>query len=798
MLWLVYLAVAITVVVAVGIGLRATRLPVPFVAIGQAFALLCLAVAVFSRSGLFVILPGPAAMHDLATLLQQSMDEIQTGVPPVAASPGMRCLIVLTVGLVAIVVDTLAVGASAPAASGLVLLCVFAVPASLSDAMLPWWSFVLGAGAFALLLAVDGQHRHDAWRGRSRTGSSSGSGPTATTVASLALVVALIAGATLTFVGTVGRLPGGGNSGGGAGGIGLKPMTSLRGLLNQGTPQEVFRVKGLPDATYLRAVTLRTYAANEGWKSDSAMDPGVSASGPLPPQAGDDGAGKTTRIEIEPVGWTDNWLPIYGEPRKLDNVDDSWRYDKTTGVVYSQRRSKPGSYVEQAVLGQPTSDSLRAAGGDAQVDRSYTEISGVDPRVSKLAADLTQNAGSTFDKVAAINRFFNGQGSAFKYSTQTKGDLTSDALYDFVFNGKTGFCEQYASAMAVMLRTLGIPTRVAIGFTGGFQSGDSRTITTQDAHAWVEVFFAGYGWMTFDPTPLSDGRGVTPPYMLANTGPNNTQGNLPDGSKTQTSSQVIVPSSVAPTTTTTSTVQAAGTRGGGSQPWIPWTAGVLLVIGALAALVAWLSRRPTPEDGAALPAGRSSPDDGDDDPGSPRPRGPGGVPGWVRRLGPAAVPVAVVSWGLAAMFAVALVSWWLAVLALLLGVAATPSAIRRLRRRRRLRAVAALGSDAAGAAWQELLAESLDRGTTIPASDTVRAAARRLAREHSLDEQGRDGLRAVIGAIELSWYGRSGVDPALPKAVDEVRRSLGRNAPLALRAKVLPRSVLHAEERRDS
>src|SRR6201999_680798 len=86
-------------------------------------------------------------------------------------------------------------------------------------------------------------------------------------------------------------------------------------------------------------------------------------------------------------------------------------------------------------------------------------------------------------------------------------------LVNFLIYNKTGFCEQYSSAMGVMLRVLGIPTRVAIGFTDGYAADGHQTITTQDAHAWDEVYFPGYGWVTFDPTPLSDGRTQVPGFV---------------------------------------------------------------------------------------------------------------------------------------------------------------------------------------------------------------------------------------------------------------------------------------------
>ncbi|MGH2719586.1 MAG: DUF4129 domain-containing transglutaminase family protein, partial [Actinomycetota bacterium] len=96
---------------------------------------------------------------------------------------------------------------------------------------------------------------------------------------------------------------------------------------------------------------------------------------------------------------------------------------------------------------------------------------------------------------------------------------SSDYLYTFLTQTRRGYCEQFAGAMAVMLRTLGIPARVAVGFLPGNATATtaagmtSYTVTGDDAHAWPEAYFAGIGWVRFEPTPR---QGVdTPPYALA-------------------------------------------------------------------------------------------------------------------------------------------------------------------------------------------------------------------------------------------------------------------------------------------
>ncbi len=543
-------------------------------------------------------------------------------------------------------------------------------------------------------------------------------------------------------------------------------MTELRGMLNQGETRELFHVRGLPESAYLRAMTLQQYDPNNGeWTVGGALSEGSPAQGDLPPQPGDPGGGETTRVDIDPVGWNDVWLPTYGRPRKITNTDGTWRWDSARGMVYSPRKHKADPYTLETVLTAPSADDLRRANGSADdVDQVYFKVDGIDPSIAQLARQITKGSTTKFDQATALYKYFTDGTQGFKYSTKTEGDTNADALVDFVFNGKTGYCQQYSAAMAVMARTIGLPTRVALGFTSGYKTDDYKTITSLDAHAWVEIYFAGVGWTVFDPTPLTDGRGVVPAY-ISGTGTDG-QAQLPDEGDTTTTT--------APTETTTSSSSSAELNAQALADTTPvevtprWHWITLVVASALAALLTALLL--LMQNGTAFLA-----------PLSKQP--------WAR---PAVAAAAAVCWAFTIVLAIALFSWWLAVPLFLLGLAAAPYGIRAVRRRNRLHSIAGLGSQAANAAWEELIAESVDRGTRIPPTETVRVAARRMARAHNLDEQGRDGLRSVVGAIERSWYsGHPEADPQLPRAVDDVRRSLNRNAPLALRAKVLPRSVLH-------
>lgn len=764
-IWIGHVAIAIIVVTGGGIALRAMRFPILLIGIAQLFALTCLVVALFTTEGILGFLPGPKAIDQIGEVLRGAITVIQTGVPPVEPTTPILCLVVIAIGLVAVLVDALAVAAATPAASGLVLLCVYAVPASLADDMLPWWSFVLGAGSYALLLYVDGQHRHQVWRGRSTKASGSSVGAPVALVGA-AMVLALALGGTFTFIGTVGQLPGNTGPGSNGSGFQLQGFTELRGMLQKKGNQEMFRVRGqIEDHRYLRATTLKSYLPNSGWVGQPAMPAGTPLTGDLPLEPGRSGSGPESKIVIEPVKSIDFWAPVIGSPRRIEGINGDGHFDEASGSVYAHRARTFPTYTEYADLSQPTYEQLRGSpSASGEVRQDYLDLPQLNPRITQLARELTAGRGNQWDKVMALKDYFSPS-HGFAYRTETAEKSDEDALVDFLFNGKVGFCEQYASAMAVLARAVGIPARVALGFTSGFQMADYRSVTTQDAHAWVEVFFPQFGWITVDPTPLADGRAYTPPYMNPQT---SAQPNKPDGSSSsaQSSTADDNPTKADKDRADLGSDQQAGGEAAAYQPWVVWTTAGIGGTALILTLPLLLVIR--------------------------RPRGKPWPP-WLAM-------VAALLWAVAIVMAVGIwVSWWLAVPVGLVALALMPAFARIFRRRDRLHAVASRSMTAAEAAWQELLAESWDRGATIPDTDTVRMTARRLVREHSLDDQGRDGLRTVVGVLERTWYGGQGdVDPALPGAVEQVRSSMRRNAPMALRAKLMPRSVLRPRKRRRS
>jgi len=169
-------------------------------------------------------------------------------------------------------------------------------------------------------------------------------------------------------------------------------------------------------------------------------------------------------------------------------------------------------------LRPPSPVALRRAPREDRRWPEYLQLPPLDPAVPALARRLVAGAPSRYDTVAAVVRYLR---SAFRYTRQLPDRPADATLEAFLFRRRAGHCEYFSTALAVLLRSVGVPARNVNGFLGGQWNplGNYVVVTQNDAHSWVEIWFPGYGWVPFDATPSAAAAGEGGAGAAARVGP---------------------------------------------------------------------------------------------------------------------------------------------------------------------------------------------------------------------------------------------------------------------------------------
>ena len=238
------------------------------------------------------------------------------------------------------------------------------------------------------------------------------------------------------------------------------------------------------------------------------------------------GRAATYRVTIQSL--PGSYLPVVNQPTDVrptggdaslawSAVGDFASVDSVTNLVEASDVGE--DYTFESVVPIPSVADLVALGADDEDLGLRTQLpTGQEPLIERARA-LVAAAGAEqpIDQALVIQDWFAGPDSAFTYSTDVPSLRGSSSLEQFVLQDQVGYCEYFATAMAVMLRGLGIPARVATGYLPGREvaaptgtAAGVYQVSSTDAHAWVEVAFEDVGWVTFDPTPRSDTAGLRP------------------------------------------------------------------------------------------------------------------------------------------------------------------------------------------------------------------------------------------------------------------------------------------------
>jgi hypothetical protein len=179
------------------------------------------------------------------------------------------------------------------------------------------------------------------------------------------------------------------------------------------------------------------------------------------------------------------------------------RIDSTGSIFNMDGARAITDYSVVSEIPPPMAANLPSSNGSGLSESVYLRTPrNLDPRIPELAQQISADQPTPFLKAQKIERYLS---SHYRYTLQLPLIQPKDPIANFLFYRKVGHCEYFASSMVVMLRTIGIPSRIVNGFHGG-EFNDvtgSYIVRANDAHSWVEAYFPGYGWYTFDPTPAS-------------------------------------------------------------------------------------------------------------------------------------------------------------------------------------------------------------------------------------------------------------------------------------------------------
>ncbi len=489
---------------ALGLLLRARRAAVTVVVAVSLAALAAYVVWALLLHTTTIGIPGGDTLDELSRRFDQGWSVLRHDTVPVAASSGAILLSVIAVWAMAQLSDLLAFSGEASLGALAPGLTVFIWLAALGSDDGRTLSGVAVGLAAALFLAV--QHQTVLAARRTNVGRmGSLAAPRLLVVGAVIAICAISFGAIvapalpgsgaaplvdLRDIGT-GKSPSYRTS--------VAPLVDVGAKLNRAETQDLFTVQS-PRPDYWRLTALDEYRATGGgqWTLSAEGDDAIA-------QGLDEGAPNGAFTQEYRIGPLDErWMPAAYRPVRIDREDTLvvrasstlvTGEPRVTGMHYTVVSAPPPSTVtavQQAATARPVPASLRR----------YTELpSGFSQFVVNEAKRITQPYTTPYAQAKALRDYF--RDGSFVYDTTVDPGDASDAIAAFLLR-KSGFCVQFASAYATMARAVGIPARVAVGFTSGTldEPGGVYRVTTENAHAWPEIWLAGLGWThLFDPTP---------------------------------------------------------------------------------------------------------------------------------------------------------------------------------------------------------------------------------------------------------------------------------------------------------
>ncbi|SEI71846.1 protein of unknown function [Arthrobacter sp. yr096] len=588
--WFMPLITTVVVVALTLAVLRALRAQPLIATLGSFAALAGVLSFIFCRQdSLAGFIPTTGTFTAVGRLIKRAAETVVSESAPVAPNAGIVFVVCACLGLLVILIDALAVPLSMPAASGIGLLAVMVVPATIKPQSVGVAGFIGAAVGYLLILGCSHWFAPDA---RLQSGAARGVGQFRRSVVTGGLALALTMVVPLAIPGfETGTFPQGSRLSPWGTSNGLNPMITLGNSLR--SPVGSGRITYATSSSsplYLRSVTIDHFDGETWAPDDRAAERRVGADR-IETGYAVQGEVVNAVTSVNAGLFTSPYLPAPFAPASVNGLNGRWTWDPATlSIMSTETTTRAQRYVVFSAAPKVTAQSLAQATAVPQgIPEDFLRIPGNLPDIVRQTADsVTASANTNYGKALALQKYL--RSGEFTYSLQAPVQNGYDGnglsvLADFLAV-KSGYCVHFSSAMAVMARAEGIPSRIAVGYAPGRLTGESVALVGQgsfpeyevdarDAHAWPELYFEGLGWVPFEPTPS---RGVVPEYA--------TESSVPGNLSTNADEKEVL-TTPAPATPAPVPLPGVDTPAGGSASVNPLPAigaaagGVLLLVGFL-------------------------------------------------------------------------------------------------------------------------------------------------------------------------------------------------------------------------
>jgi transglutaminase-like putative cysteine protease len=456
--------------------------------------------------------PTPDSVSGLWHLMAEAVRRSQIDAAPVAASSSFLCLCSFAVWATAWLADDAAIKLRHPMLAIGVTVPLYVLPGTIVEGSNRWADAGVYLAAALWVLFQDERFRLSRWGRVVGTGVPGWRPGLAARMGLVAIALALIATPVLPGFGAPPGLRG--VSGGGGDRQTFNPLVTIKDRLGDRRVSEVFSVRTRFNG-YMRMVALDLFDGQQ-WNA-SPQSPTLRLSGrSITPNT----TAPTTQVQqdVEILSLGGPWLPAEYEPVRVERLGGVAADPSTRALIAPKDLSRGLKYRVISRVPQLTYEALDQVPfpQDPSLGRYLQLPEGpLTDEVATIARDVLRRqrveGAGPFRMAVALQNYLR----TFTYDENVSNTLKHSIqnVVDFLERVRRGYCEQFATSMAVMARTLGLPARVAIGFAGGTPGAtpDQFVVTSRNAHAWVEIFMPGYGWVQFEPTPRADSV-VVPPY----------------------------------------------------------------------------------------------------------------------------------------------------------------------------------------------------------------------------------------------------------------------------------------------